>query len=390
VVGKRDSAMLVGLAALEATDWSRLYHAYGPAVDTPAHLRGLLKGDRETRNRSLDHLWSAILHQGTPFSATGPVVLVLVGFLYERELDRGEPIRAKLLSFLAAVAKAPEQAWTGLEELESMAEFDVDGLIEANGFEALFEDEKAVNSFFARSVLGCVRVLPAVAQAILSGIEHNEPRVRACAAMGAAILSKAGVPEIAGIDLANKLVEMAGRADVDERCAHVLALGDLGYSPREFVDDMSPAVRMCAALAPGLSEDSAALQVLLDTAERHLERMDEWFTEPPPQFSMRPRFSLAAALIQRVRDFDSLAECALAFIGVATRHSVDFDWGPLLAHAFSDGSGVIQSDAQRRFLKALVAKAELWDSVYGNPLKWFKRAGLVYDRSACLQKLSEI
>ena len=102
--------MLTGLPALENTDWSRLHHAYGRATDTPGHLRALLQEDRESRNKAMSHLWSAIIHQGTPWTATEPAALVVAGLLSDARLDRGAPIRANLLSFLASVAAASEQA----------------------------------------------------------------------------------------------------------------------------------------------------------------------------------------------------------------------------------------------------------------------------------------
>jgi hypothetical protein len=46
----------------------------------------------------------------------------------------------------------------------------------------------------------------------------------------------------------------------------------------------------------------------------------------------------------------------------------------LLAAAFADRSGKIETEAQRRFLEALVEHAELWDPKLGNPLKWFIEA----------------
>jgi hypothetical protein len=62
--------MLTGLAALENTDWSKLHHVYGRATDTPGHLRALLREDRASREQAMSHLWSAIIHQGTPWTAT--------------------------------------------------------------------------------------------------------------------------------------------------------------------------------------------------------------------------------------------------------------------------------------------------------------------------------
>src|SRR5262245_62712384 len=124
--------MLTGIAALENTDWSRLHHAYGRATDTPGHLRALLREDLESRQKAMSHLWSAIIHQGTPWTATGPAALVVAGFLSDERIDRGEPMRANLLSFLVSVAKAPEQAGWGIEELERLAAFDIDPFLAAD------------------------------------------------------------------------------------------------------------------------------------------------------------------------------------------------------------------------------------------------------------------
>lgn len=104
--------------------------------------------------------------------------------------------------------------------------------------------------------------------------------------------------------------------------------------------------------------------------------------ERPPQFSMRPRFSVVARLIQQVKDFDQLANSAIALVGVTAKPCVDFDWGPLLVAAFPDGSGKTTAESQRRFLTALVKRSELWDSTFGNAFKWFRQAGLPYDRQA--------
>jgi hypothetical protein len=43
----------------------------------------------------------------------------------------------------------------------------------------------------------------------------------------------------------------------DERSAYVLALGDLGLAPHEFLRDPSPAVRMCAAMASAFADNVA-------------------------------------------------------------------------------------------------------------------------------------
>lgn len=382
--------MLTGIAALEHTDWSRLHHAYGRATDTPGHLLALLREDLESRKQAMSHLWSAIIHQGTPWTATGPAALVVAGLLSDERIDRGEPIRANLLSFLVRVAEAPEQAGLNLEELERLAAFDIEPFLDSEDEGVLYEEEDAANSLYARAILGCIQMAPVLMEVMLEGLAHSSPLVRAWAAMGAVTLAKTESLRSYAKDLETRLLTLARAAqNSDERSAHVLALGDLSFSPIVFLEDHSPAVRMCAALAPSLAANPVAINELLSALEQHAGEIDDWFVDKPPQFPIRPRFPVVARLIQQVKDFDRLVNAAIALVSVTTKHCVDFDWGPLLTAAFPDGSGVVKAGAQRRFLGALMKKSELWDSTYGNAYKWFKKAGLPYDRESCARRLKE-
>jgi hypothetical protein len=143
---------------------------------------------------------------------------------------------------------------------------------------------------------------------------------------------------------------------------------------------------MCAALAPSLAADPAAVAELIRALE-NAASIDDWFVERPPQFPMRPRFTVVARLVERVKDFARLVTAAEAVICVSWDFGVDFDWGPLLVAAFPDGSGIVRTEAQQRFLRALVNKAELWDPACGNAYKWFKQAGLPYDRRLCAERI---
>ena len=100
-------------------------HAYGRATDTPEHLRALVTGDDDEVARAMDHLWSAVIHQGTPWTATGPVAVVVAALLQRDEL-RVEKVA--LLSFLAEVAQAALADTDGAPltdaELQEMAEPD--------------------------------------------------------------------------------------------------------------------------------------------------------------------------------------------------------------------------------------------------------------------------
>jgi hypothetical protein len=275
--------MLTGLVALENTDWSRLHHAYGNATDTPGFLLDLLNDEPQARQKALEHLWSAIIHQGTPWTATGPAALVVAGFLSDERLDRGQSIRANLLSFLCSVAEAPEQMRVTEDELKRMAAYDIEPLIDAGDNEALYGSEDAANAFFARAVLGCIRAAPVLMRVMFESMENPSSHVRACAAMGAVALVK--IRSLRGFarKVELKLLHLAQAAqDTDERSSLVLALGDLGYSPAAFLQDPSPPVRMCAALAPSLASDPDAITVLLNVLEHNAGDIDNWFVERPP------------------------------------------------------------------------------------------------------------
>jgi hypothetical protein len=337
-------------------------------------------------------IWSAIIHQGTPWTATGPAALVVAGMMADDRIDRGiEPIRADLLSFLVGVAEASAPSGWSMEQLEQLARYDIDALIDSGDDDAIYENDAATNAFYARSILGCVKVTPALMKVMLDGLQDANPRVRTRATMGAVALAKTGSLSKHARDLEAKLLAMAQDAESpDERSAHVLALGDLGRAPLEFLKDPSPAVRICAALAPALATDVSAIEELVDALTRHAGRIDHWFTDTPPQFSMHPRFYVVARAIERTTDFERLAAGAEALVAITTKYCVDRDWGPLLAAAFPDGGGIVKTDAQRRFLGALVERPDLWDSSFGNPRKWFKKAGLSYDRQVCARQVNAV
>jgi hypothetical protein len=379
--------MLTGVAALESTDWLKLHHAYGPAVDTPEHLRALLKPESAPREAALKHLWSAIIHQGTPWSATGPVALVLAGLLSDKRLGEDHLIRAKLVRFLVGVAEAAASVEVSLEETRAEAARDIEAWLKGDGTE-LFEDHDASNTFMARAYLGCIEAAPVLWEVMVQNMESQDSGVRSCASMGAACLARTTLIKQHAATAKSRIYALARSAqDPDERSAHVLALGELGASPTEFLSDTSLPVQMCAALAPALASDPVALERLLYLLERNTSEIDRWFKVLPPQFHHHPRFDVISRLVAQVKDFDRLADAAIKVIAVAAKYSVDFDWGPLLAAAFADGSGVAQTAAQHRYLSALVNKRELWDPKFGNARMWFKKAGLPYDRAICAKRV---
>jgi hypothetical protein len=383
--------MLIGLAALEDTDWTKLHHAYGRATDTPDHLRALLGENSEARKQALDHLWLAIIHQGTLYPATGPVARVIAGLLTEARIDLDESIRPNLLAFLAAVPESLEMVESDIAALERMAAFDIEPFLDAEDiYEEIFENEDAVNSFMARAALACISAAPILMDAMLQAASDGDANCRMHAIMGAVKFAKVKSLRHHAAQLELRLLSVARAAtSSDERSAYVLALGELGYAPTAFLSDASPAVRMCAALAPSFSTDERAITELLTVLEAHAGDIDGWFIERPPQFSMRPRFRVVQRLIQGVRDFDRLVDAAIVVARVTNKSSFDYEWGPLLRAAFPNRNGIIETDAQCRYLRALVENADLWDLKFGNASSCFKGLKLPYDRDACARLVLE-
>lgn len=365
---------------IDAAQFGNLLHAYGRSTDTPAHLAALAGADPDARRAALEHLWSAVIHQGTPWTATPPAAVVVAELLAGPLLTDAE-LRADLLGFLAAVAEAG-WVYENLDELAPPAGFDFDSALTAaldsGDEEELYGDEIMANALYGRAVGGCRAAVPALLPAIMSALSDPEAPVRAAAAHALAAC-RASLTEP---DAGDRLDELAAGAGSDERAALVLAMGELGLKPLAYLDDPHPGVRACAALAPGLADDEAATAEIL-AALRDPAATDDWFTRRPPQLGMRMRFTLVAAAIDRIEDTARLLPAALAIAAIAHRHTVDHDWGPLLRAFFADYTGGSPTDIHTGYLAALVDNPDLWDPRHGNAGLVFRGAGLPYDRDTC-------
>lgn len=88
------------LAGLEAIDWSRLHHAYGPADDVPGQLRALSSPDPDVRRRAHHELRGNVFHQGTRWQVSHHVV----PFLAALADDPATPDRPLVVALLRLVA----------------------------------------------------------------------------------------------------------------------------------------------------------------------------------------------------------------------------------------------------------------------------------------------
>ncbi|MFE3138216.1 hypothetical protein [Streptomyces scopuliridis] len=179
-----------------------LLHAYGRAADTPGHLDALAAEDPAARDAAVYHLNSAIVHQGTPWTATGPATEYVSAIIRRGAVADGATL-VELLRFLGEVA---ESAAIGAEDdIESLArpagrdiEAEVAAMLESDDVDAvdgdggeeddedvaylLYEDEVRADALFACAVLGCRAALPGIVAAAAYAGTHPDERVRAEAA----------------------------------------------------------------------------------------------------------------------------------------------------------------------------------------------------------------
>lgn len=306
-----------------ATDWSRTFHAYGLGTDVPGHLTALLSEDAGARSKALGYLYSALLHQGTFYPATVPAVRFAAALLDHPAADprtagpsagtpeaSALPMRVWLLCFLADVA---EVAATDLTDAE------LDSLADPSGHEQEIEEvlarmargpgagegvdpgeedpevweEPAVDLLHRAAPRDLRRVAPELLAAVEPLLTHRERdvRLRAVEAAGALAVLGAGLP-----------LDLSGAADLaesrEEGAVIVLALGDNGRDVTEFLTHADPAIRACAALAPGQWGNPAAVDELR-TALTDPATADAWFTDRLRRFPGRVSTELSALLAEK-------------------------------------------------------------------------------------------
>jgi hypothetical protein len=112
------------LADLGAVAWRTLDHAYGKALDSPQHLRVLLSDDERLRLDGMQLLAESILHRGSVYPATAPVLR----FVRRLAADERVAGRAELIELLAAAQGTAAQGARADEDLAAELG-DVQGLL---------------------------------------------------------------------------------------------------------------------------------------------------------------------------------------------------------------------------------------------------------------------
>jgi len=104
-------------ARLEAVEWEKLQHAYGPADDVPAIIRGLVSSSPKERESALDGMYGAVHHQGDIYDST----VASIPFLFEVLASRTLPGRADVVALIASIGASALGRTTANDESARVA-----------------------------------------------------------------------------------------------------------------------------------------------------------------------------------------------------------------------------------------------------------------------------
>ncbi|WP_405938845.1 PBS lyase [Streptomyces sp. NBC_00726] len=157
-------------AGIEEVDWASMRHAYGPADDVPALLRGLASADPAERERALDGMYGAVHHQGDVY----PCTLACIPFLFELVADPWVPDRGDIVELLTSIGGidlgSDDEEEIGEDEAECAANYAMAAAAVSAGagvFFALLADEDQGVRLSAPLALAALHDEPARVLALL-------------------------------------------------------------------------------------------------------------------------------------------------------------------------------------------------------------------------------
>lgn len=101
----------MSLEGLDDVPWHAVDHAYGPALDTPGHVRALLSGDPEVVSRAITDLDRTVHEEG---GFVCPAATAVLPFLVEVMPSLAPGHRARLLDLVHRIAE-----WGDAEQVDA-------------------------------------------------------------------------------------------------------------------------------------------------------------------------------------------------------------------------------------------------------------------------------
>ncbi len=304
------------------------FHAFGPSVDDLALLDALRRGDDRPQEQGepfwrtpYSFLWSALYCGGRLTPATVVGVRYLARTITEPGYGGDDAtLRYAALWFLREVAGAAlagvDRAMASRREEPDVRRWLATYLREPRSVLDWTEADAPGEVLLAAARTDCFDLLPDVFAAIEPLLADPKAKVRIGAAAAASMLSRhpdlvAHRPRLLAYHLA--------QCDADDpyhRASMLLGVGELDGTPRQWLRDPHPGVRICAALAPALANDPEAIEVLLTEATRDPGFMEKYAPEGTLSLTVlpHPAAAIAERLCRHVDDIDRLLPAAIASV----------------------------------------------------------------------------
>jgi len=397
------------LHAIDGVPWDHLAHAYAAARDAPMHLRCFVAAERPSEDLecAVDWLWGSILHQGSLYSASPPVVWLLVDLL---AAFPDHPAAEAILGGLATLAE-------GCLFMREEPDAPTDVPIRCNGpGDPVWEvwvnaplphvQEKSPNEYFSacRVRASCIAQTVAHAAPVAARcLDHPREYVRRAA--GAAWWFVVQIVPNAP-NAQDRLEGIIGNALFEPGVwlSAIIGLDLLGQNVAPLLLHADRRIRLGAAMAKGTrgvksSDDELA------RALRDLEWLEHTFAQGLAHRDMHLRFHVLSELLERCSPATAGATVIDALGHLisqrASAFTADFEWGPILLWVFPERRAKLPlrdeemlplpqrlDAAQRVVLDALTKKSDIWNRGAGNAYLAFLRVQLPRDRASILRCLA--
>jgi hypothetical protein len=258
------------LEGLDRADWGRLTHAWGPALDTPGHIRLLASRDAKKRETARGDLCITLGHQGTRYAATAAAV----PFLFELLDNSATPEKSGLIRLLIFLAVGYHDKFLPLG-FDPAAEFaEAEKVAPGDAGPEHYDDYgPELAALWARDAYNAVRRRVTRFRALA---RHRDPDTRRAAVFALAwfpVAARKSAPVVRRI--------CRGQPQSGERANAILCLGILGRYLRDTSDapwlqkqlgpDRPHVVRVTAAISLAVLLGSAlpaeGLAVLLEAVQ---------------------------------------------------------------------------------------------------------------------------
>lgn len=396
-------------SCIASIPWDRLAHAYHGAWDAPAKLNIFLDSaaSEKSVNEAIGWMWSSILHQGSIYSASPPLLWILLDLITAQPNHSDS---AAILRGIQTVTEAVDYFHDDSDEKERSP------LLKNKPGEPVYEvwcerslpHSSDVEDDEAYFVASQVR-----ASLLHELVRHAIPVIRlhlqssAGPTRTAALAAGLGVLQVA-VDYAHSLVDLIRAIgdptyDPGAWVSVSMVFGELGHDFTPLLGHVDRRVRFAAAMSASTQGDQRSIAELA-SAVSEPEWLESEFPSGAAHLDMHLRFHVLRALLGRTQPENStpyLIDAICTLIRKrAHKFTVDYEWGPVLHWAFHDR--LIQlphngptaplpkvlTSAQAAILQSLCAKADLWDPKNGNANLNFKYVQLPYDRAALSRLIS--